>query len=298
MLLIALRQLSFVSQRVRNVQQRARGVQYDLTANRTQLFQNFQGFLIGIPPDIFSVYYTGKQNFFLGESIFLYQCHRLFSLCEVQTDAVKVQCCDLRIAVPHIAEVCLQQHLDIALCRQDSLVNLGKQSNILCGQIFYQIRFVQFSPCSTQFIQLFQIIAVCLDCIFYKVRECLFTGESCQLQECKRSDQHQLCRNAQCLCFCIFCKRLFAGKANFCGVLNFRHHIVVVGVEPLFHCECFYVTVFALIATCHCKIGVQRRQRKSTIAFRNRIQQNGGVQHVVIERKVVDRNQRDSIFLL
>ena len=63
-----------------------------------------------------------------------------------------------------------------------------------------------------------------------------------QLQECKRSDQHQLCRNAQCLCFCIFCKRLFAGKANFCGVLNFRHHIVVVGVEPLFHCECFYVT--------------------------------------------------------
>ena len=298
MLLVLLCQLCLVTQRIRYMEQGAGGVQYNFSAVGLQLIQQLEGPVVVIAPDILSVYSTGKQHLVLREAIGLYQRQRLLSFQEIQADSVKRQCADICIAVPDISEIGLEQNTNRALCCQDFGVQLTEQRDFCLCEIHYQVRFIQLCPCCTQGIQFLQISTVSRGNCICKILCGLFTSETRQLQEGKRADEHRLSADALCLCFFPFCKRLCAGKTDFCGVFDFRHHIMIIGIKPLLHCKGLYIAFFSLIASCHCKIGVQVRQFQCTITRRNGIQQHCGIQHVVIKGKVIGRNPINSRCLL
>ena len=102
---IRFRQLGLTPQRVRYVQQGAGRAENDGDVLIFQRVQHIQRLFIMIAPDVSAVDKTGKQQLIRREAVLLYQRSGLLALYKIQTNAIEIQCRDVRIAVADIAEI-------------------------------------------------------------------------------------------------------------------------------------------------------------------------------------------------
>ena len=65
---------------------------------------------------------------------------------------------------------------------------------------------------------------------------------------------------------------------------------MVVGVEPLFHGQGTYVPFFSLVAAGQGKVTLQVRQVQALNRGRHYVKEEGGIQNIIIVRKVVGRH--------
>ena len=134
--------LFLVCESARNVQQRAACRDNDLACLVLYLFNDVNCLCIVVSPDVLSVHNARKQHLALGETVAFNKFGSLFALDKIKTDAVKVKRSQLRVAVTHIAEICLQKHFDIALAAEDILIQRYEQLYVLCVHILYKCRLV------------------------------------------------------------------------------------------------------------------------------------------------------------
>lgn len=115
--------------------------------------------------------------------------------------------------------------------------------------------------------------------------------------------------NTQCLCPKKGFERPVAGQFKRLIHGEFRHHVVVVGVEPLGHLKGGNtVTVFGMTATRvsgalatarHGEIGIEvHRTALPAIGRRYGTDHDGGVEDMVIKRKVVGGDNSDPLVFL
>ena len=136
----------------------------------------------------------------------------------------------------------------------------------------------------------------------------------CQFEKRNRTDQHRAGLISQRPGFLIFFDWLARGEGELLIRRQFRHHEVVVGVEPFCHflrryavrgvvpmmgVAASYLMRFALGTAGHRKIGRERdRAAVPAIDFRYRADHHRCVEHLVVEREIVRRDHADAEFLL
>ena len=135
-----------------------------------------------------------------------------------------------------------------------------------------------------------------------------------ELEKRDRADEHGAGLIAERLGFLIFLDRLARGEGELLILRQFRHHVVVVGVEPFCHflrrhagrglvgvmgMAASRLLCFALRAAGHRKIGRKRnRAAVPAIDFRDRADHHRRVEHLVVEREIVRRDHADAEFFL
>jgi hypothetical protein len=91
--------------------------------------------------------------------------------------------------------------------------------------------------------------------------------------------------------FVEFGQRLVGIQGEALASFEFRHQIVVVGVEPLGHFQRMQIMASALVAAGHREIAVQMIFIEyRSVARWYGVEQHGGIQHVVIQAEVVARH--------
>ena len=197
-----------------------------------------------------------------------------------------------------MAEVGVEQHLDIALGGQDLGVQGLEEFNVARLLVEHEVRLVELDPCGTEFVELGEHFDVDgghgVDQALVELEFGGFRGTG-ELQERVRADEHGLGVDAQRLGLVELVERLGGVELDLRGRLDFGHQIVVVGGEPLLHRQGGHVALVALIAAAH---GEQRllgvREGESLVTLRDDVEQDRGVQHLVIVAEVVAGDEIDA----
>ncbi|MNM75770.1 hypothetical protein D3C81_875660 [compost metagenome] len=157
-------------------------------------------------------------------------------------------------------------------------------------QVLHQHRLIQLHPAGAQLLQFTQKLHVCTQQVVEQVQRVAAIGGLGQQQETDRAQQHRPRIDAQCAGFAVLGLRLVTTQFEHLIALQLGHQVVVIGVEPLGHLQRMQIHAIALQATGHGEVGIQRRMcGQLPIALRNRIEQHGGVEHVVVQAEVVAR---------
>ena len=114
-------------------------------------------------------------------------------------------------------------------------------------------------------------------------------------QEGQRPDQHRLGLDAQLLRLRVVLQRLAGAEAELHAALELGDDVVVVRVEPLRHLHRRHVDAAGLTAACHREVGVEVDVARPVplVAGRHGTDHRDGVEHLVVEREVVGRDQVD-----
>ena len=202
-----------------------------------------------------------------------------------------------------MAKVRVKQHLDGTLAGgQDLRVQGLEQGEVALLLVEHQVRLVDLDPLGAQIRELGDDLVVHggdgIDqaLVVFELFGLRVAGE---LEEGVRADEHRLGEDAQLLGLVELVERLGAAKLDLGGRVDFGNQIVVVGGEPLLHRQGGHVALVALVAAAHREQGLLGIVEGETlVALRNHIQQNRGVEHLIVIAEVVARNQVDSGFLL
>ena len=288
----------------RHVQQGACGGDGHIAGDLLQRVDEAEADGVIVAPDVASVDHAGEDGSVLCDAE-LFDGGEVFVLAfvEVESDAVEAEQVDGLIHVGDVAEVGVEQHLDLAIsCGQDLGVQALEQFDVARLLVEHEVRFVDLDPFGAQFGEFGHDFGV--DCgdrvdqalIVFEFFGLRIAGE---LEEGVWADKHRLGGDAERLRLVELVERLGAVELDVGGFVDFRHQIVVVGGEPLLHRQCGDVALVALVATTH---GEQRLfgivEGEALVALRNDVQQNGGVEHLVVIAEVIAWNQIDSCCLL
>ena len=99
-----------------------------------------------ISPDIFSVHKPRKQQLVLWKTIFFNQFDRLPALYEIKPYSVERHSGQVRVNIPHISEIGLEQYPAAVFARQHRIVYSAKQLDILIIHILHKRRLVKLYP--------------------------------------------------------------------------------------------------------------------------------------------------------
>ena len=252
-----------------------------------------------VTPDVAAVDHTGEDGGALCDAeLFNGGEILVLAFVEVESDAVEGEQVDCLIHVGDVAEVGVEQHLDLAVaCGQDLGVQALEQFDVARLLVEHEVRFVDLDPFGAQLGELGHDLGVdggdrvdqaLVVFEFFGLR---IAGE---LEEGVRADEHRLGGDAERLRLVEFVERLGAVELDVGGGVDFRHEVVVVGGEPLLHRQGGHVTLLALIAAAHCEEGLFRvLEGETLVALRNDVEQDGSVEHLVVIAEVVARNQVD-----
>ena len=244
-------------QRVRHMKQRTGSGKYDRNVLFLQAFHRLQCFLVMILPNILSIDKSRKQDFVSRKAVRFDQAHRLFSLQKIKADSVEIHCCEILVNIPYITEICLHQNTAVSFFLQNRVIKAVEQLHILRIHIADKGRLIKLYPGNLLFLTLLQQFLIGCCEIPDEILRFLYSGESAKLQHRVGSNHNRFCRNAKLFCLRILIKKLGRGKMDDGVIFCFRYNIMVVGVEPFFHCQCFYITGCTLISSCHGKVGIQ-----------------------------------------
>ncbi len=115
-------------------------------------------------------------------------------------------------------------------------------------------------------------------------------------QEGHRADQHRLRIESGDNGFVGFCDDFTADEAGLKIFGNFRHDVVIVGVEPLSHLH--RVKAGLLVAARHREIGFWRIYRQMAEAFRYAPEHHTAVEHMIVAGEVAGCDEVESrVFL-
>ena len=195
-----------------------------------------------------------------------------------------------------MAEVGVEQHLDGTLAgRQNPGVQGLEQGQIAVFLVEHQIRFVDLDPFGAQLSELGDDLGVhgCdgIDqtLVVFKLLGLRIAG---QLKEGVRADEHRLGGDAQLLGLVELVERLGAVELDLGGLIDFGDQVVVVGGEPFLHRQCGHIALVALVSTTHREQGLLRIiEGETLVTLRNHVQQDRGVEHLIVVAEIVARDQ-------
>ena len=243
-----------------------------------------------VTPDVAAVDHTGEDGGALCDAeLFNGGEILVLAFVEVESDAVEGEQVDGLIHVGDVAEVGVEQHLDLAVaCGQDLGVQALEQFDVARLLVEHEVRFVDLDPFGAQLGELGHDLGVDGG---DRVEQALAVFEVFGL----RADEHRLGGDAERLRLVEFVERLGAVELDVGGFVDFRHQIVVVGGEPLLHRQRGDVALVSLVAAAH---GEQRllgvREGESLVTLRDDVEQDRGVQHLVIVAEVVAGDEIDA----
>ena len=120
-----------------------------------------------------------------------------------------------------------------------------------------EIRLIKLHPLCSKTVKLRQEVLISGDDGVHKIFRIFCAHTAGKLQQGEWTDHHRFCRDAQHFRLRVLVKRLCSSESDLCLILDFRYHIVIVGVKPFFHGERFHIAPRALVASGHCKVGIQ-----------------------------------------
>ena len=253
-----------------------------------------------VAPNVAAVDHAREQGGVLGDAVLLDRGEVLvLAFVEVEADAVEAQQVHGLVHVGDVAEVRVEQHLDLVFASgQDLRVQALEEGDVAVLLVKHEVRLVELQPLGAE----------CGEALDHfrvdggdRVHQALVVGEllglrvAGELEEGVGADQHRLGEDAPGLCLVELVERLGAVEADLGALLDFRNDVVVVGGEPLLHRQGSHVALVALIAAAH---GEQRllgvREGESLVTLRDDIEQDRGVQHLVIVAEVVAGDEIDA----
>ena len=264
------------------MQQRTGSADDDVVAVFLQPIDQRDDLFVVALPDVFPIQDTGKQCFISRKAISFQKFHSLFAFDEIKADAVEIEPDHFFIAVPDIAEVCLQQYFYVTLMRQDFFVKGREQRYIFLRQIGDQARFIELHPLHTLFVEPIEDCDIGICHLVGKIIYCFRAFVFGQLQESESADEDRFRQHTDCFGFFVLDKRLIAHQFNFGIVGQFWNQIMIVGVEPFLHRQGFGVARYALVSARSRKISVALAQTELSVVFRQRVQQDRQIQHVIV----------------
>ncbi|MCW0450861.1 hypothetical protein NB706_003695 [Xanthomonas sacchari] len=206
---------------------------------------------------------------------------------QVHVDAVHRQRHRQFQVVAQFAEVAGQQQFRPRRLRQEGVGTLiGGARGVV--QVQHQRRFVELHPAGAGRMQALQQFGVHRQQAVQQRPAVAAVHGLGQRQEGHRPDQHRPGLDALRLGFQELHHRLVAAQAEVLAPRQLRHQVVVVGVEPLGHFQRVQVQAVFLRAAGHREVAGQRvgiGQR--AVALRDRIEQERGVEHRVVQAEVV-----------
>ena len=291
----------FCGDRVRHMQERARSADNNVFCS--DIFLDFSEDCVLLcvisAPDILAVHNACQEERIFREAR-LQKFERLKTFDEIQTDSVKAECGHILINIADVAEVSLQCNLKT--CSADLLdefnINGLEEFAFFCGYVENESRFCERNPLGACGSELFGNFRVRVDGGVSEVLGLLVAIVTCKTEERVCANQSRDGFDAGCLGFVEFFNRLFADELEFGGVVNFRNNVMIVRIEPLLHRESLHVALCALVTVSGCEILFECAQFEALVAFRHDVQQKCGVENVVVERKVVGRDEVNACGLL
>ena len=128
------------------MQEGARAGQHKLFSRN--LLQNSQALFIIIAPDILTVDNPGIEGL-VGREAGLDQLQGFLAFDEVQTDSVYRQFDQIRVDIPNIAEVGLNQDFQSLLVSQEFPVEIKEEDPLFGGQVLDQAWLIQLDALSS-----------------------------------------------------------------------------------------------------------------------------------------------------
>ena len=287
----------------RHVQQGGCGGDGHVGGDLLQGVDQAEGGGVVVAPDVAAVDHAGEDGGVGGHAVLGDGFEVLLAaLVEVQADAVEAEQVDGLVHVGDVAEVVVEQHLDVALGGRDLGVQGLEEFNVARLLVEHEARLIKLDPCGTELVELGEHFDVDgghgVDQALVELEFGGFRGAG-ELQERVRADKHGLGVDAQRLGLVELVERLGGVELDLRGRLDFGHQIVVVGGEPLLHRQGGHVALVALIAAGH---GEERVllvvEGETCVTLRNHVEKDGGVQHLIVVAEVVAGNEVDAGGLL
>ena len=195
-----------------------------------------------------------------------------------------------------VVEVGRDQDLRSALDRREPLVGALERLELRGRAVLDQHGLVELHPLGAEPAELGQHLGVHLHEVVEQLQPVeLLTGALALQQEGQRPDQHRLGLDAEVLGLLVVLERLARGEAGTPCRAELGDDVVVVGVEPLRHLHRGHVDAAGLAAARHREVGVEVDVARAVpaVALRHCADQCDRVQHLVVEREVVGRDQVD-----
>ena len=287
----------------RHMQQGGRGGDGHIGGDLLQGVDQAEGGGVVVAPDVAAVDHAGEDGGAGGHAVLGDGFEVLLAtFVEIQPDAVETEQVDGLIHVGDVAEVGVEQHLHIALGGQDLGVEGLEELDIARLLVEHEVRLVKLNPRGAKIVEPGEHLGVDgghrVDQSLVDLQFCGFRSTR-ELEEGVRSDEHGLGFDAQGLGLVEFIERLGGIELDFGGRFDLGHQIVVVGGEPLLHRQCGYITLVALVAARH---GEERIllivEGETLVTLRNHVEQDGGVQHLIVVAEVVAGDEIDAGGLL
>ena len=287
----------------RHVQQGAGGGDGHVGGDLLQRVDQAEAHGVVVAPDVAAVDHAGEDGGVGGHAVLGDGFEVLLAtFVEVQADAVEAEQVDGLVHVGDVAEVGVEQHLDVALGGQDLGVQGLEEFNVARLLVEHEVRLVELDPCGAELVELGEHFGVNgghgVDQALVELEFGGFRGAG-ELQERVRADEHGLGVDAQSLGLVELVERLGGVELDLRGRLDFGHQIVVVGGEPLLHRQGGHVALVALVAAGH---GEERVllvvEGETCVTLRNHVEKDGGVQHLIVVAEVVAGDEVDAGGLL
>ncbi len=194
--------------------------------------------------------------------------------------------CQFQVVI-QCTEVGSHQHLGAGGGGQHR-IGVFKGGTRFRAEVLHQRRLIQLHPLRASVMQLAQQLHVHRQQRIQQLQRRAAVDGLGQQQEGHRPDQHRAGFDTQRLGLAVFGQRLVAAQREALAGLQFGHQVVVVGVEPFGHFQRVQVEAIALQPAGHGEVAGQRigiGQR--AVAGRDGIEQEGGIQHLVVQAEVV-----------
>ena len=283
-------ELLFVVQIDRAMQQRTRWRQPQrIAADMTvRIARQHQGVVQMGAPDVAAVDQTGRQHA-TGRQRLDHRIELFWRTDQIHMQAIDRQRGGKGEVVFQCTEVRRHQHLGARGLGQH---RVGMLEGSTCGlvQVLHQQRLIQLHPRRAGGLEFAQQLHVHRQQRIQQVQRVAAIGGLGQPQESHRADQHRTGLDPQRLGLAVLGQRLVAAHREGLAGMQFGHQVVVVGVEPLGHFQRMQVDAIALQATRHREVAAQRLGiGECAVAGRDRIEQEGGIEHLVIQAEIVAR---------
>ncbi len=239
-------------------------------------------------PDVAAVDQAGGQHA-TGRQRLDHRIELLRRADQVHVQAIDRQRSGQREVVFQRAEVRRHQHLGARSLGQHRIGMFERGAGGLI-QILHEQWLIQLHPRRASRLELGKQLHIHRQQRIEQVQRVAAIGGLGQPQERDRPDQHRPGFDPQRLGLAVFGQRLVAAHREGLAGLQLGHQVVVVGVEPLGHLQRMQVDAIALQATRHREVAAQRLGiGKRAVTGRDRIEQEGGIQHLVVQAEVVAR---------